>query len=177
MPFDTTDLGTFRTDIRAWLAENCPAEMRDSDNTQESICWGGKNWVFSSDAQRLWLERAAVAPSEPDWSDLDPHGTAFDYTDQDWRRLVFSFGETGELIHPRFEAGAPRRSAGVNVPTPKVSPPVETTAKADKPAAKAETNAEAETAPRQPDDPGVLKVDTDDLAERLDSLLGDKPKR
>jgi len=49
------------------------------------------------------MERAATAPAEADWSDLDPEGEAFDYMDQDWRRLVFSFGEKGELIHPRYE--------------------------------------------------------------------------
>ncbi|MGB0907330.1 MAG: heme biosynthesis protein HemY [Maricaulaceae bacterium] len=59
---------------------------------------------------RHWLERAASAPSEADWTDLDPEGDAFDYTDQDWRRMVYSFGETGELIHPRFETGAASRS-------------------------------------------------------------------
>jgi len=58
---------------------------------------------------RLWLQRAATAPREADWSDLDPSGESFDYTPQDWRRLVFSFGDTGELIHPRFDSQAPLR--------------------------------------------------------------------
>ena len=122
----------------------------------------------SSDA-RLWLERAAIAPSEPDWSDLDPQGAAFDYTNQDWHRMVYSFGEAGDLIHPRFEAGAARRAVGGHIDVK----PVELIT--EKP--KADTSTADETkAVRQPDDPGVLKVDTDDLAERLDSLLGDKPK-
>jgi len=105
---------------------------------------------------RVWTERAATAPAEPDWSDLDPQGDAFDYTDQDWRRLVFSFGENGDLIHPRFEAGAPRRNP---VPSLKGQPPSEN----------------ALGAGRQPDDPGTILTDSDpnDLAERLDSLLGD----
>ena len=58
---------------------------------------------------RLWLERGLSAPSEADWSDLDPEGNGFDYTVRDWQRLVFSFGETGELIHPRLEAGAAKK--------------------------------------------------------------------
>lgn len=52
---------------------------------------------------RIWTERAATAPHERDWADLDPEGPGFDYEPQDWRRLVFSFGDTGELIHPRAE--------------------------------------------------------------------------
>lgn len=111
----------------------------------------------------VWTERAATAPSEPDWSDLDPEGEAFDYTDQDWRRLVFSFGENGELIHPRFERGDARRSV---------------TAGREFPDVKADTDkaAPVEDVPtRQPDDPGDASGDpADDLALRLDSLLGDK---
>jgi len=52
---------------------------------------------------RLWTERAATSPHERDWSDLDPEGPGFAYESQDWRRLVFSFGDTGELLHPRAE--------------------------------------------------------------------------
>ena len=50
---------TFRAELREWLAVNCPAEMRDGGNTEESICWGGKHWEFSSPAQKDWLARAA----------------------------------------------------------------------------------------------------------------------
>ncbi|MGB6230023.1 MAG: heme biosynthesis HemY N-terminal domain-containing protein [Litorimonas sp.] len=62
---------------------------------------------------RLWTERAATASHELDWSDLDPEGSGFAYTAQDWRRLVFSYGDTGELIHPRAE-----RQEAVRRPTP-----------------------------------------------------------
>ncbi|WP_371396813.1 heme biosynthesis protein HemY [Fretibacter rubidus] len=154
--------------VAAWSALS-PLVVSEAPTTRVCQLAYQAETMLDNDADaRLWLERAAVAPSEPDWSDLDPQGTAFDYTDQDWRRLVFSFGETGELIHPRFEAGAARRSVGVNVPTPKVEIVAEKPAD-DIPAAK--------TATRQPDDPGVLNVDADDLAERLDSLLGDGPKK
>ena len=108
---------------------------------------------------RIWMERAATAPAEADWSDLDPEGDAFDYMDQDWRRLVFSFGEKGELIHPRYERGAARRKPldikGAETAAPKAD------AKADTPPPSASAK--------------LGDVDTDDLAERLDSLL-DKPK-
>jgi HemY protein len=61
------------------------------------------------DEARLWLSRGVGAPSEPDWSDLDPEGRAFAYLPSDWARLVASFAETGELIHPRHE----RRERGL----------------------------------------------------------------
>jgi HemY protein len=44
-----------------------------------------------------------AAPQEPEWSDINPDGRAFDYTAADWARLVSTYAETGELIHPRFE--------------------------------------------------------------------------
>jgi HemY protein len=57
----------------------------------------------ASDEARGWITRAAGAAQEPDWSDLDPEGRAFAYTPQDWARLVSTYAETGELVHPRFE--------------------------------------------------------------------------
>jgi HemY protein len=54
---------------------------------------------------RTWLTQAAAAPREPDWSDLDPEGSAFLYDDQDWARLVYAYGDAGQLIHPRLERG------------------------------------------------------------------------
>ena len=108
---------------------------------------------------RLWLQRAATAPREADWSDLDPSGESFDYSAQDWRRLVFSFGDTGELIHPRFDSRAPLRLPGV-------AELGETT----------ETAEDVSAEPvNQPDDPGAAPIKGQDLAERLDSLL-DRPK-
>lgn len=55
------------------------------------------------DEARMWVAQAAGAEQEPDWSDLDPEGRAFAYEPADWARLVVSFAETGELIHPRHE--------------------------------------------------------------------------
>jgi HemY protein len=54
---------------------------------------------------RTWLAQAAAAPREADWSDLDPEGPAFLYDDSDWARLVYVFGDGGQLIHPRMERG------------------------------------------------------------------------
>lgn len=52
-----TDLETFRAETRAWLEENCPAEMRTPMG--DDICWGGKNFQYSSEAQKLWKDRCA----------------------------------------------------------------------------------------------------------------------
>jgi HemY protein len=57
----------------------------------------------SPDEARAWIARGAGAPQEPDWSDLDPEGRAFAYQRDDWARLVSTYAETGELIHPRLE--------------------------------------------------------------------------
>ncbi len=54
-----SDLETFRKDTRAWLEENCPAEMRDGAGGEDNICWGGRNWQFQSEAQKTWLDRMA----------------------------------------------------------------------------------------------------------------------
>lgn len=62
-----SDLDTFRNETRAWLAENCPAEMRLAMG-EDDICWGGRNFVFSSPAQRDWLTvMAARGWTVPGW--------------------------------------------------------------------------------------------------------------
>ncbi|MFT7594358.1 MAG: alkylation response protein AidB-like acyl-CoA dehydrogenase [Paracoccaceae bacterium] len=61
-------LEEFRDELRDWLQANCPYEMRDGAGAEENICWGGKNWTFQSDAQRIWLERmAARGLTVPTW--------------------------------------------------------------------------------------------------------------
>jgi alkylation response protein AidB-like acyl-CoA dehydrogenase len=54
-----TNLEEFRQETRAWLEENCPASMRRPVLSDKDQCWGGRNWQFESDDQRLWLERMA----------------------------------------------------------------------------------------------------------------------
>ena len=56
-------------------------------------------------AARTWLAQAAAAPREADWSDLDPEGPAFLYDDGDWARMVYVYGDGGQLVHPRMERG------------------------------------------------------------------------
>ncbi|MDQ2089601.1 acyl-CoA dehydrogenase family protein [Marimonas arenosa] len=50
------NLESFRSDITAWIAGNLPSELQGIARNEETICWGGRNWRFASDAQRLWLE-------------------------------------------------------------------------------------------------------------------------
>lgn len=66
-----------------------------------------------------YMHKAAVAPREADWSDLDPEGHAFNYQNEDWARLIEAYGETGTLIHPRLERfNAARVIKTENAPIP-----------------------------------------------------------
>ncbi len=63
-----TNLDEFRRETRAWLEENCPPLMRRPIKSDKDQCWGGRNWVFESDDQRLWLERMAERGwTAPQW--------------------------------------------------------------------------------------------------------------
>lgn len=63
-----TDLETFQSETRAWLEENCPASMRTPVRGDDEACWGGRNFKFASDDQKLWLERmAARGWTVPTW--------------------------------------------------------------------------------------------------------------
>ncbi len=63
-----TDLDTFRTETRAWLADNCPPEMREPLRSEKDVCWGGRNFSPSSPAQKDWLDRMAERGwTVPDW--------------------------------------------------------------------------------------------------------------
>jgi alkylation response protein AidB-like acyl-CoA dehydrogenase len=63
-----SDLDTFRAETRAWLAENCPAEMREPIRSDRDVCWGGRNFEPSSPAQKDWLDRmGARGWTVPDW--------------------------------------------------------------------------------------------------------------
>ena len=62
------ELDTFRSDTRTWLEANCPAEMRQPMRDEGDACWGGRNPVFQSQAQKQWMERmAARGWTVPDW--------------------------------------------------------------------------------------------------------------
>ena len=58
----------FRRETRVWLEDNCPPSMRRPIKSDKDQCWGGRNWVFESEDQRLWLERMAERGwTAPQW--------------------------------------------------------------------------------------------------------------
>ncbi len=62
-----SDLENFRQETRAWLEENCPPSMR-TPMSDDDYCWGGRNFVFKSEDQKLWLNRmAAKGWTVPTW--------------------------------------------------------------------------------------------------------------
>ncbi len=70
-----------------------------------------KGYGDREEAQR-WGRMAASASREADWSDIDPKGQAFEYEKRDWSRLVYAFGDVGELVHPRYETYGRELEAG-----------------------------------------------------------------
>lgn len=61
------NLDAFRQETRAWLEENCPAEMR-TPMTDKDFYWGGRNGKFQSEAQKVWFERMRDKNwITPDW--------------------------------------------------------------------------------------------------------------
>ncbi len=70
-----------------------------------------KGYGDATEAAR-WARMAATASREADWSDVDPKGQAFEFDRQGWARLVYAFGDTGELVHPRYEAYGRELEAG-----------------------------------------------------------------
>jgi acyl-CoA dehydrogenase len=63
-----SDIEAFRSETRAWLGANCPAEMLKPVTTDEDVCWGGRRFTFQSEAQRQWLERmVARGWTVPTW--------------------------------------------------------------------------------------------------------------
>ena len=61
-------MADFRAETRAWLEANCPVEMRQPMLGEDDACWGGRNAVFQSEAQRRWLQVMAERGwTVPDW--------------------------------------------------------------------------------------------------------------
>jgi len=67
--FGAAELDTFRTEVRAWLAANYPAELRDPDAaTDPEAVWGGRAFQGSTDPQIVWRDRvAAKGWTAPAW--------------------------------------------------------------------------------------------------------------
>lgn len=98
---------------------------------------------------RRWMTRASHAAPEADWTDIDPDGRLFAYTAEDWKRMVYAFGDEGRLTHPRYErferyAEAVPENALLEAPRPRAAAASRTGRAPDFAAAS-----------RMPDDPGV----------------------
>ena len=62
------NLEEFRLETREWLQENCPDSMRLPIKSDKDQCWGGREWVFQNEDQRLWMERMAERGwTAPQW--------------------------------------------------------------------------------------------------------------
>lgn len=62
----TTD--EFRTEVRAWLSENCPVTMR-TPAPEDEIVWGGGRERFKNPDSKIWLERMISRGwTVPTWS-------------------------------------------------------------------------------------------------------------
>lgn len=60
-------LAEFRTETRAWLADNCPPSMRTPMPEDERV-WGGRNPVFKDPESKDWLARmVARGWTVPTW--------------------------------------------------------------------------------------------------------------
>ena len=82
-----------------------------------------KGFGDPAEAER-WARMAVTASREADWSDLDPQGGAFDFEPRDWSRLVYAFGDVGDLVHARHERFGRELEAGATAALP--APPKET---------------------------------------------------
>lgn len=64
-----SELANFRAEVRNWLDQNCPQEMRTPISSDADECWGGRKAVFQSAAQEQWLRNMSgkgwTAPTWP----------------------------------------------------------------------------------------------------------------
>ena len=61
-------LEEFRTEVRAWLANSCPASMR-TPTPEGEVIWGGRSQIYKNPDSKIWLDRMAergwTAPTWP----------------------------------------------------------------------------------------------------------------
>lgn len=53
------NLENFRSEVRAWLDENCPSSMRTGADPQipHDEVWGGRNAEYKNPESKIWLDR------------------------------------------------------------------------------------------------------------------------
>ena len=63
-----SDLEGFRAEVRRWLEDNCPPEVRGAIESENDMIWGGRNATFKTPAHKLWMERmGAKGWTAPEW--------------------------------------------------------------------------------------------------------------
>ncbi|WP_292051600.1 MULTISPECIES: acyl-CoA dehydrogenase family protein [unclassified Brevundimonas] len=63
-----SDLEAFRAEVRRWLEENCPPEVRGPIESENDMIWGGRNATFKTPAHKLWMERMGSRGwTAPEW--------------------------------------------------------------------------------------------------------------
>lgn len=99
-------LGGARPEVASALAalEEDSSEERITRRVGGLVARGAAA-LGDNDTARSWIARAGLARSEPEWSDIDAGGKAFNYSASDWSGLILTFAETGGLSHPRHERG------------------------------------------------------------------------
>ena len=67
--FGAGDIDAFRSDARAWLEANYPAELRDPKaKTDPEAVWGGRAFAGGTDPQAVWTQRmGAKGWTTPTW--------------------------------------------------------------------------------------------------------------
>lgn len=99
-------LGGAKADVAAAMTALEPDAAEDV--VTKRVCAAmarGAQGLQDLDAARTWVAQAALARSEPEWSDIDAEGRAFAYGAQDWSNLILTFAGKAVLPHPRFERG------------------------------------------------------------------------
>ena len=67
-----TNLDQFRQEARAWLAANCPPEMREPVRSEKDAVWGGRDQSNLTAPQKAWMDAMAGRGwTVPDWPTAD----------------------------------------------------------------------------------------------------------
>jgi HemY protein len=95
-----------KADIVA-AADALSADTADDDLTKRvcGLLARAAQAIGDADGARTWTARATMAKAEPEWSDIDAEGRAFNYGASDWSALILTYARTATLVHPRFERG------------------------------------------------------------------------
>ncbi|MDG2361253.1 MAG: hypothetical protein P8L81_02675, partial [Hellea sp.] len=81
-----------------------PYLSNDGDNERVCLLAANAEALKQNNLGALeWLQKAVTAPKDLNWSDISSDGVAFDYTKEEWVRLINLFGKKAELMHSRYE--------------------------------------------------------------------------